>query len=157
MTIVVANAMLTEALVIAEVHLASALFAYQDIFPDTAPKPTLEELRVRWRRSLAAPVRAECNLVARLDGTVVGVGRASADPSDLGVGHLSRLYVAPEAWGSGVGKQLYIAAVNHEIERDPAPTSELLDRFTLLRHAGEKNFAVTSLVVFYGTVRRVPA
>lgn len=111
--IAVGDATLDDASEIAAVHLASAVTGYRDIFPDHAPKPTVDELQSRWNDWLLAPSATDRNVVARVDGTVVGVGRASADPADPSLGHLSRLYVDPCFWGNGVGRAIYAAVIEH--------------------------------------------
>ncbi len=104
---------------LADLHLGTALAAYRHIFPEDAPPPTKEEVQQQWahwlgpdwdrgRRAFVAEDRSED------DGwSIVGVILAGPDPGDDDLGHLSRLYVAPDRWAEGIGGQLYRAAIDH--------------------------------------------
>ena len=46
-------------------------------------------------------------------GRPVGVVLAGADPSEASLGHVARMYVAPECWGQGIGRLLHGAAIDH--------------------------------------------
>lgn len=94
---------------VSALHLRTVLFAYASIFPPEAPRPTLSGLERDWTWRLAA----EHVFVAEDEGEVVGVVVAGPDPDDYDRGHLSRLYVAPERWGGGIGSALYERAVEH--------------------------------------------
>ena len=86
----------------AVVHLASAMLAYRDIFPPDTQPPTVADLAAGWMGAA---------WVAEDDGEVVGavcIGSDAAVPSGW---LLSRLYVHPSRWGSGVGSELLERAV----------------------------------------------
>lgn len=96
---------------LARVQLSAALTGFAHIFPESVPKPTQPELEDEWgplvtdanRTVLAVVVDAE--LIACV---VFGEYPTLAPP---GWGHLAKLYVAPEAWGQGIGSRLHDLAV----------------------------------------------
>jgi ribosomal protein S18 acetylase RimI-like enzyme len=99
---------------VARVHLETALFAYRDIFPPEAPVPAYDDVLAQWQSWLGpASPATERTLVAVDGGAVIGVGRAGVDTTDNELGHLSRLYVEPSWWDSGIGGALYLAAIEH--------------------------------------------
>lgn len=70
-----------------------------------------------WRPSLtfdAALLEREWIRVAEIDGLAVAVVAVSGRPPTL---ELSHLWVAPSAMGSGLGRRLFAAAVEHARER----------------------------------------
>lgn len=99
---------------VAAVQVASALVGFAHIFPADAPKPTVETMETDWRdRLFGADATGEVGFVATVDGRVVGAaiaGVAAADPTQ---GEFARLYVHPDHWAGGVGRQLYDAALAH--------------------------------------------
>ncbi len=113
----VRHAQRDEADVIAALHRRAAVAGYGHIFPPEAPPPTEEALTDKWQQWLGADSEW-CAFVAVNAADVVGVVLAGMDPDDLTRGHLARLYVAPELWGRGIGRQLYEAAVGHVQERE---------------------------------------
>jgi GNAT superfamily N-acetyltransferase len=69
----------------------------------------------RWAAAVTSPGAREAALVGELDGTVVGFAilRPSADDDATGDrGELDGFYVAPTAWGLGVGRALLAAALD---------------------------------------------
>lgn len=113
-------------------HLAAQLWAYGDLMPPeftrdrTAAVPeatrSLADDLVAIEETLAAggvPFRQ--HWVAELQGQIVGVASAGSGPGPWEAGYdpppadirwvLDRLYVRPEAHGSGAGQQLFDAAV----------------------------------------------
>jgi ribosomal protein S18 acetylase RimI-like enzyme len=132
---VVRPAEVGEAGVLARLQLRTALVAYAHIFPPEAPPPTHEELRALWEHGLGAdPADGRRGFVAE-DGTeIVGVVLAGPDPDDPRIGHLARLYVAPERWREGIGRQLYDAALTTLVTAGfPAATLWVLERNTRAR------------------------
>lgn len=103
---------------IASVRVAAWLAAYRDLLP----QPLLDRLDVpseaanrrrAWDEQHADARVAE--LVAEVDGEVVGwaVAGPSRDDSHSGEGELLALYVRLEAWGTGAGHRLLLAAQAH--------------------------------------------
>lgn len=111
--LIVRDATADDVVQIASVHLDSAMTAYRDIFPDSAPAPTYEELLSRWSEWIRNATATDRNLLAVFESTPTGIARAGADPSDPSVGHLSRLYVRSTSWGHGIGSALFVAALDH--------------------------------------------
>jgi GNAT superfamily N-acetyltransferase len=106
------RASLDDSAAAAAVQCRSALVAYRHIFPAEAPAPTPESLTPLWNARIDDDRWAVW--VAEKGGDVVGAVMAGPDPDAPGkqrVGHLARLYVLPECWGSGVGRLLYNAAI----------------------------------------------
>ncbi len=101
-----------EAGALARLQLATALVAYAEIFPREAPAPTVEDLTRAWSTSLG-PDDGERGFVAELDGQPVGVVLAGPDRQAPRRGLVSRLYVAPDLWGTGIGVALHGAALDH--------------------------------------------
>lgn len=113
------RALADDALGVATVHVRSWQAAYSGLLPDTY----LDQLDVDARRAAWAGTIAQADwpgtgtLVAtEANGNVAGfahVGPARDDDLDpLVVGELASIYVLPQAWGSGVGRRLMLAAVN---------------------------------------------
>jgi GNAT superfamily N-acetyltransferase len=50
--------------------------------------------------------------VAEVAGRPVGVVLAGVEPSEASLGHVARMYVAPECWGQGIGRFLHAAAID---------------------------------------------
>jgi GNAT superfamily N-acetyltransferase len=133
---VVRAAEVGEAGELARLNLRTALAAYGHIFPPESPPPTHEELLAQWEHWLGPDhANGRRAFVAEANGTgAVGVVLAGPDPEDAGVGHLARLYVAPERWGEGIGTQLYEAAIASMVGAGfPAATLWVLERNTRAR------------------------
>ena len=81
----------------AAVHLASATLAYRDIFPSDATPPTIADLAEGW---------ADAAWVAEEGGRIVGAVCIGPDATVPSGWMLSRLYVHPSHWGSGIGSAL---------------------------------------------------
>jgi GNAT superfamily N-acetyltransferase len=94
----------------AALQLRSALAGFAHIFPPEAPKPSLPNLVQAWQERIDAPDVA----VFAINGpTLVGIVAAGADPREASIGQVAGLYVDPDHWGSGVGRLLHDAAVDH--------------------------------------------
>jgi ribosomal protein S18 acetylase RimI-like enzyme len=129
-----------EAAALARLNLRTALAAYGHIFPPESPPPTHDELVAQWEHWLG-PDRAHGRrgFVADDGGEVVGVVLAGPDPDDRRVGHLARLYVAPELWGRGIGTRLYDAALASMVGAGfPAATLWVLERNSRARRWYER-------------------
>ena len=95
----------------------AALIAYDGIFPDDAPPPSVELLTERARQAIAAQGHHDALvLVACLPGPdrpVVGTVAAVPDPAQSTRAQLLRLYVDPGHWGRGIGRRLHDEALDH--------------------------------------------
>jgi GNAT superfamily N-acetyltransferase len=87
---------------VARVHVRTWQAAYAHVFPATR----LAELSVARR---AEQWRERPPLVAVADGVVVGFVSVGASRDDDAVGELFAIYVGPEHWGTGVGRELIAA------------------------------------------------
>jgi GNAT superfamily N-acetyltransferase len=87
--------------------------AYRSIFPPEAPAPTPQQFLVLWQSWLDPDGSGFTGFVAEVGGRPAGVVLAGRDPAEPSLGHLSRMYVAPDQWGGGVGRALYSAAITH--------------------------------------------
>lgn len=99
-----------EARALAALHLASAVAGYGAIFPPESPPPTVDELTDAWTAWLADP-RTTVLVADQPERPRTGVVVACPDPADPAVGHVARLYVAPDAWGRGIGRRLHDACL----------------------------------------------
>ena len=79
-----------------------------DWYPDAGRHRADVDFRARQWRALLDDTTEHENYVGLADDTVVAVLRlgTSAAPSELGIGEIHALYVAPERWGRGVGSAL---------------------------------------------------
>jgi GNAT superfamily N-acetyltransferase len=84
---------------VAGVHVRTWQAAYADVFP----AERLSELSVERR---AGQWRDRPPLVAERDGVVVGFVSVGASRDDDGCGELFAIYVDPDHWGTGVGREL---------------------------------------------------
>jgi GNAT superfamily N-acetyltransferase len=85
-------------------------------WPHILPPEIIERLPFpeRWVMAVTAPPRRTTVLAGELGGTVVGfaITRPSGDDdADEETGELDGFYVAPAAWGIGVGRVLLTSAV----------------------------------------------
>jgi GNAT superfamily N-acetyltransferase len=95
---------------IATMHLRSATVGFRSIFPPEAPKPTHASLVDIWRAQLEADEYSVTTVCER-NGAIIGATATCEDAQVAGLGHLARLYVDPDEWGTGVGTVLYRSAV----------------------------------------------
>ena len=107
-----------DAAAIAEVHGRTWQIAYAHIFPRHALARLSDAMERRtqyWRGVIEIPAPRSRTLVAEIAEHVVGFGSVGPtrdddlDPEQ--VGELYAIYVAPEAWGQGVGRSLMGALV----------------------------------------------
>lgn len=99
---------------LAEVHVASWKSAYRGLMPDAfldglAPADRLD----RWRKRFAEPgtrilVWEEQEWIA---GFCFGGSSRDQDTGPCRCGELYAIYLRPEAWGKGIGRALYEAAI----------------------------------------------
>lgn len=92
---------------------ASWRTTYTGIFPDEFIENVLEQWwsEAGFQRSI--PNAGVCNLVAEHDGQIVGTLMGTANPREEGQVHLFRLYIHPDHFGQGIGKQLWQAYLQH--------------------------------------------
>lgn len=92
---------------------ASWRATYTGIFPDAFIENALEQWwsEASFQRNI--PHAAVCNLVAEQDGQIVGTLMGTVSPQADGQVHLFKLYVQPEHFGQGIGKQLWQAYLQH--------------------------------------------
>ncbi|OFW67259.1 MAG: hypothetical protein A2Z12_05975 [Actinobacteria bacterium RBG_16_68_21] len=101
---------------VARVQVASWEAVYRGLMPDAVIDSFAVESRTeQWTRFLAAERADRIALVADHDGEVVGMASlgASRDPSHdpVAVGELQAIYVAPDHWDHGHGRDLMDAAI----------------------------------------------
>jgi GNAT superfamily N-acetyltransferase len=114
MDVVVRLAERGEASTLAALHLETALAAYAHVFPDEAEPPTPDEVLAQWEHSLGEEKEhGRRTFIAEDVAAVVGVVLAGPDPAESNCGHVSRLYVRPDRWGTGIGTALYSCAISH--------------------------------------------
>jgi ribosomal protein S18 acetylase RimI-like enzyme len=90
---------------VARVHLETWRVAYRDVFPREA----LEDFSAERVARRAEMHRQAPPIVAEVDGKIVGfvsVGRANDDDAD---GELYAIYVHPDHWDRGLGRELIAA------------------------------------------------
>jgi GNAT superfamily N-acetyltransferase len=95
---------------IALVHVRTWQEAYGHVFPpEQLAGISVEERTRAWRSMLE---RFSRTYVAEVDGEVVGFASAgpSRDEDGEGVGELYAIYVHPDHWGSGAGRELATSA-----------------------------------------------
>jgi ribosomal protein S18 acetylase RimI-like enzyme len=119
----------SDADVLTALHHRAALLAFAHIFPADAPRPDVVDDRARWEHWLGTDAdRGRTSYVARTaTGSVEGVVLAGLDDDEPGVGHLSRLYVDPDRWGTGIGTRLYETAMDDLGSRFGAATLWVLE------------------------------
>lgn len=116
--IVVRDAVPKDADGIARVHVASWQVAYDHIFPTDA-LARLEEASDRratyWRREVELRVPMSSTLVAESEDEILGFVDVRPSRDDDAeperTGELTAIYVAPRAWGAGVGRLLMTEAL----------------------------------------------
>ena len=100
-------ARLEDAPAIAKIHVATWRVAYAGIVPEDFLASLSEEERIKsWQEQLADGRTVV--LVAEKEGEVVGwaAGGASRDDDARGEAEVYAIYILPEHWGGGVGREL---------------------------------------------------
>lgn len=92
---------------------ASWRVAYTGIFPDEFIENALEQWWSEASFQRGIPDAALCNLVAEQDGQIIGTLMGTVDPREEGQVYLFRLYIHPDHFGQGIGKQLWHTYLQH--------------------------------------------
>lgn len=92
---------------------ASWRATYGGIFPDEFIENALEQWwsEASFQRSISHAT--VCDLVAEQDGQIVGTLMGTVDPREEGQVRLFRLYIHPDHFAQGIGKQLWQAYLQH--------------------------------------------
>lgn len=108
MDVIIRNGQIEDVPMMAAIQQSAALAGFADIFPATAPKPSLDELESEWLQLQADSTAVV--LVAASDSVVgcVAIRQDATIPSGL---LLARLYVQPDWWEHRVGGRLHDAAL----------------------------------------------
>lgn len=108
-----------DAAAIAEVQVASWQAAYRGLVPASRLAAfTVPARTAAWRRSLADPGRDARTAVFEDAGDVLGFATSGPSRDLRGWGEIWALYVAPTAWGRGVGSALFADAIHALARRD---------------------------------------
>lgn len=108
-----------DALMVAQVHVRAWQVAYRSLLPDEF----LDQLRAEDRAARYDFSHMDADKpftqVAESEGTIAGFATTgpARDADCTGLGELLALYVAPERWGGGMGRELSQAARNRLLER----------------------------------------
>lgn len=86
---------------------ASWRATYTGIFPDAFIENALEQWWSEASFQQSIPHAAVCNLVAEQDGHLVGMLMGTVEPHEEGQVHLFKLYIHPDHFAQGIGKQLW--------------------------------------------------
>lgn len=101
-----------DALAVARVHVRSWQVGYRTLLPDQFLNQLRPEDRAaRYDFSHFDPMKPYTQL-AESEGEILGFATTAParDPDCPGMGELLALYVAPDRWGQGIGRQLAAAA-----------------------------------------------
>jgi GNAT superfamily N-acetyltransferase len=98
---------------VAEVHVRSWQVGYAGIVPATVLAALDPADLARRRRAEPRPPGAATLVAENEDGRIVGFASFGPDRADETEGELYAIYVTPDHWGGGVGRQLLTAAKEH--------------------------------------------
>jgi ribosomal protein S18 acetylase RimI-like enzyme len=100
---------------IAEIHVATWKVAYAGIVPDDfLAGLSVEKRESYWREQI--PLGHQKIVVAKLDASVVGwiaYGASRDDDAGSGAAEIWAIYVSPEFWSGGVGRNLWLHSQSH--------------------------------------------
>lgn len=119
----VRDALLSDAASMARVHVAAWHATYRGLMPETLlDRVTLEERTARWTVNLATTDRARRNTVYELvssngDRSVEGFATFGVSRDEPSTGEVWALYVHPERWGIGAGRELMTDGLTHLKQR----------------------------------------
>lgn len=104
----------TDAVAIAQVHVASWQAAYQGLLSEAYLQGLTQTVQRRAAFIADGIARTSLNVrVAEQDGEIVGwssYGRSRDEDAEEWTGELYALYLAPDAWAKGIGRQLWLAS-----------------------------------------------
>jgi RimJ/RimL family protein N-acetyltransferase len=108
---------------IAEIHVLGWQGGYRGLMPqeylDGLDAARRLPLRIQWLQA-ADRARGGCFVVSGDDGVLAGfadVGRSRDDDAPAGkTGEVRAIYLVPDAWGKGLGRDLMTAALTHLAE-----------------------------------------
>jgi GNAT superfamily N-acetyltransferase len=109
----------SDAPAIAEVHVESWRAAYAELLPSTVLDGLSIAQRARHWRHVLEPASRDRVVVADRDGYLLGfahVGPALEADSGPTTGQLGTLYLRPETWGTGIGRQVHDAGLERLME-----------------------------------------
>ena len=92
---------------------ASWRATYKGIFPDEFIENMLEQWWSEANFQRGIPDAGLCNLVAEQGGQIIGTLMGTVKPREEGQVYLFRLYIHPDHFGQGIGKQLWRAYLQH--------------------------------------------
>ena len=115
MSVSIRDAVADDARAIAEVHVRSWQAAYRGELPDDyLDGLSIDERERMWTQAFAEPEpRAAVSVATDDDGGVVGftgVGQSRDDDAPAGTGEVRTIYLLPEWFGKGVGRDLFARA-----------------------------------------------
>ena len=116
MNLTIRNAILRDALAIATIQVEASRAAYQHIFPPASSTLTVQDRIPVWEAFIANIECQQCILVAERSEDVCGyvhLGRCRDHDQTSGTGELYSIYVASNAWRSGIGRSLLQAGTAH--------------------------------------------
>lgn len=111
-TMLIRPALPEDALAVARVHVRSWQAGYRTLLPDEFLDNLRPEERAARYDFSHTDSQKPFTLLAESDGVIVGLATTSParDADCAGMGELLALYVEPARWGTGVGRQLAVAA-----------------------------------------------
>lgn len=115
-SVVIRPAVLSDAGAIAAVQVRSWQVAYRGQISDAyLDSLSIDERTTRWTEIMSSARERQEELVAEVDGEVVGFvsyGASRDEDAEPGAGELAALYLAPESWDTGIGHRLFTRAVD---------------------------------------------
>jgi len=119
--VVVREASVEDAHALAVVHVRSWQVAYASIVPDEAlGSLSVATREAAWQRRVEGQGPDQVTLLAECDGEVTGfvaIGPSRDDDATGDVGEVYALYVAPEWFAQGVGRELFSVACDRLASR----------------------------------------
>jgi ribosomal protein S18 acetylase RimI-like enzyme len=108
----VREATIADAVAIARVHVASWQVAYRELIPASRLATfTVPARTAAWRHNLGRRSEVFTDVFDDGDDGIVGFASFGASRELPGWGEIWAIYVAPEAWGRGVGSALFADAM----------------------------------------------